>query len=410
MESPISNVAIVGGGITGPALAIELLNAGIKSTIYEARPQNYDIGGSMVLTPNALLVTSRCGVYDELCETSWPHDTVQLMNLKGDALGSIVVGSVEKYGKSGLRMYRSTLRNTLLAEAARRGIEIVYDRKCASVKENPHSATVEFEDGTSIDADMVIGADGVWSRIHPYLNPDSQPKFSGQMAVLAMAPRNLIADPEEAIMFRLLIDKQGNFAHMPANSQSGNQSVLFFSTFEVPDRDRDGWRKIESDTEGLKAMMQVFDQEGWPETARTLVTKTPAENFFSWPFHTVRLYDQWVSKTGRIAVLGDAAHAIPPSAGQGAGMSLEDASTLAITLGQINQKGLDLASGLGRWEEHRKARIERVVERTQAKSNQRKNTKDDAEQAEKEKRMRAAKDDDDLFWLYGYDVEAMSLE
>jgi 2-polyprenyl-6-methoxyphenol hydroxylase-like FAD-dependent oxidoreductase len=117
--------------------------------------------------------------------------------------------------------------------------------------------------------------------------------------------------------------------------------------------------------------------------------------------------EHFVSPLGRVVIAGDAAHAIPPSVGQGGSISLEDAETLAITISSINaHQDITPASRrelLSRWEKHRKSRIEKVIERTKMGSTMRKATGSEAAQAEKEKNLQEGKTEDDLQWLYGYD-------
>jgi 2-polyprenyl-6-methoxyphenol hydroxylase-like FAD-dependent oxidoreductase len=108
-----------------------------------------------------------------------------------------------------------------------------------------------------------------------------------------------------------------------------------------------------------------------------------------------------------VILAGDAAHSIPPSVGQGGSMSLEDAETLAITISSINGRPNPTSATsralLSNWEEHRKGRIAKVIERTKMGSILRKATGSEAAQAEKEKNLEGEKTEDDLQWLYGYD-------
>ena len=115
----------------------------------------------------------------------------------------------------------------------------------------------------------------------------------------------------------------------------------------------------------------------------------------------------FVSPLGRVIIAGDAAHAIPPSVGQGGSISLEDAETLAMTISSINARQNTTPTScrelLAGWEEHRKSRIAKVIERTKMGSTMRKATGSEAAQAEKEKNLQLGRTEDDLQWLYGYD-------
>ena len=123
--------------------------------------------------------------------------------------------------------------------------------------------------------------------------------------------------------------------------------------------------------------------------------------------------EHFVSPLGRVVIAGDAAHGIPPSAGQGGSISLEDAETLAVAISSMNAHARQgTAATLSRsllagWEEQRKSRVARVVERTERGSMMRKATRSEAAQAERERGLReeGGRAEDDLYWLYGFGCE-----
>ncbi|KAH8805104.1 hypothetical protein F5884DRAFT_859716 [Xylogone sp. PMI_703] len=408
MADLFSSIAIIGGGITGPALAIELLNVGIKSTVYEGRPRDYQIGGSMVLTPNALRVCARLGVYSKIRQIAFIHDGVDLVNINGDHLGTFVLGGEKDFGYPALRLHRSTVRKVILAEGESRGIEIKYNMRCISISEssNGSKANITFSGGEKVEADLVVGADGIHSLVRDYLSPEkSEPIFSGQMTIGGFVSRELITvnDPDAA---KIILGPNGSFARMPA--AGGNTDVFFFSTIEVSDRSLVEWRKLDSNKQELVGVLKnKFGAAGWSDIVSQFIRNAPLENYYSWPYRFVPMLERWSSKKERVVILGDSAHAIPPSAGQGAAMSLEDASTLAIII-ERTKKGLNWSYLLSKWENHRKKRISKVIERTKLGSHLRKGTKNDIEQDEKERSVRQGSTEVNLFWLYGYDVESFS--
>ena len=117
-----------------------------------------------------------------------------------------------------------------------------------------------------------------------------------------------------------------------------------------------------------------------------------------------------MSVLGRVIIAGDAAHAIPPSVGQGGSIGLEDAETLAMTISHMTAQPTTKTDNtrdlLSTWEEHRKERTKRVIERTKMGSTMRKATRSEVAQAEKERTLKEDKAEDDLQWLYGDDARS----
>lgn len=114
-------------------------------------------------------------------------------------------------------------------------------------------------------------------------------------------------------------------------------------------------------------------------------------------------------------MLGDAAHAIPPTAGQGTAMAFEDALTLSNTISTIRKKTAESPTSNARelllkWESARKARIERVADRTKRAGNARKGSANEDSQRDKEQKLKAEDDVDEVNWLYSYDAGAFDVE
>lgn len=139
--------------------------------------------------------------------------------------------------------------------------------------------------------------------------------------------------------------------------------------------------------------------------------------FFFWltprrtnSFRYVSPLPNYYSPSGRVVLIGDAAHAVPPSAGQSGAMALEDAETLAYTIARHRHKPGDTAWDglLKRWQDHRRERIREVIELTKALSLVRRGLGDDtAAQAGKEQNIRqeGKQQEDRMNWLYGYDLK-----
>jgi 2-polyprenyl-6-methoxyphenol hydroxylase-like FAD-dependent oxidoreductase len=283
MFCQFKNVVIVGGGIGGLALAIELQDLGIKSTVFESRPKGYSVGGSMVLTPNALRVCDRLGIYSQLREEGFAHDGGEIVNTKGELIGNLVLGSEKLFGYPALRLYRTFLRETLLTKAESRGVKVKYDMRCVSVIESVAGGSVvlEFANGEEVEGDLVIGSDGIHSALRQYIDPqNSEPTFSGQLAVCGFAPRDMVtaSDVEKVEM---ILGSKGSFARMPAAGKDND--ILFFSTLEVPDRSQEEWRMLMDNKTELLGLLEKFSSEEWPDIVRGLIRDAPKEKYYGFP-------------------------------------------------------------------------------------------------------------------------------
>ena len=270
----------------GPAIAIALHQRGISCAIYEMRPANYHIGGSLVLTPNALRVLDQLGVYEKIRVKGFEHDGVAFYNPnypRGGVFGTLILGSKERYGYPALRLYRDMLRQALLDEAHRRGVKFHWNMRCISVEnETSQSATVIFENGEKVTADLVIGADGINSRVRQYIAPHTAPQFTGQLCIIGFAKKAALKNQQGLEVPRMYLGKAMAFGVMLAIAT--HEDILFFSTMQSKDRTREEWQALDADKEGLKAMLQgVVPGDEWPPIVHELVTSTPKETYFIWP-------------------------------------------------------------------------------------------------------------------------------
>ncbi|KAF4632796.1 hypothetical protein G7Y89_g5337 [Cudoniella acicularis] len=416
----IKNVVIIGGGISGPALALALQKHSINSTLYEGRPSNYKVGGSIALSSNAMRMLDNLGLATKTRSIGYPGDTMSLVNLEGKELGILTWGSETLFGYPAIITYRNSIRELLLDECQKNGISVRYDMRFVGASEDPETgiATARFANGEIVEADLLVGADGIFSRVREAIMPGHTPKFRGQVTVRGFtASKNIKGLDKNDVRSKIVLSPAGSFAVLPADKDADH--IIFFSTLTTHARSKEEWREFSKDQVGLKAMLQdPFSKEPWSEYIRNLVTQTPVEGFDCWPFHTITI-PQYTSTHGHILVLGDAAHGLPPSAGQGGSMALEDALTLALTISHFNtalsspSPSPSLLNHLHIWHHIRKQRIAKVEERTNASTSTRTATltKSEEERGEKEKALKEVSGKGvELEWLYGYSVEGFEGE
>lgn len=122
-------VAIVGGGLAGPVLALCLKKHSIRAAIYETRSRDYQHGGNIAPAPNPLRVMDHIGIYDRLRTSGYNYEELAFTNGAGHVLGKFLNGSQNEYNFPALRVHRTTVRQELIQEVEREGIEIYWNKK-----------------------------------------------------------------------------------------------------------------------------------------------------------------------------------------------------------------------------------------------------------------------------------------
>lgn len=352
-----NNVAIIGAGLSGLTLALCLYKQSIPCTIYESRAASLDIGGAIMLSPNALRVLDAIGIYETIKPRGFEFQKLHFYTNK--PLDSYEFGDRSKYGYDALRIYRFELIGALLSSVKTKGIPIEYGKKFTQViSESETEVTWEFEDGTKGHASCLVGADGIHSRVRKYLYPTLEPRFTNAMGVTAAVP---ISQLKLSDVFQLPITimnpKHGAFVIAP--QQHDGSEVLIGKQKRAPELGRDGWNKLLNDKEWCVDFLRQ-GSEDFPEIVKSAVSNIPLDKINLWPFYMVPKLDTWASKGSRVVILGDAAHAIPPTAGQGVNQAFEDVYTYSLVFAK--SQGHDLSKSLKIWQQGRQERVDQILE------------------------------------------------
>jgi 2-polyprenyl-6-methoxyphenol hydroxylase-like FAD-dependent oxidoreductase len=412
-SSPPRSVTIIGAGLSGLTLALALNKYGIRSKLIELRNPEYDFGGAIMMSPNALRVLDSLEVYKRILPKGFTFD---VLTFKNDAdqktTGMFYFGQRKMYGYDGLRIYRRALLTELCQMAHEQGIPIEYERKFSHViSEDEHGVKFALADGTEELTELLVGADGIHSKVRQYLAPDVAPLYSGFVSITYAFPRSKLRFPSDQTDYPLPISLHGKGGAFVMAPQSSDGNEIFAGRqFAFPMQERSGWEALLKDKSKLIEMHQR-DMGDWSDFTRSgqeQISSPDAHSITTWPFHTVPKLKNWSSDGGKVILIGDAAHAIPPTTGQGANQAFEDAHSLAILLSSLTSE-ITLSKGLKLWQSYRQAKVDKLLELTEQMNNLR---LPEAEKKllPKEKIWQGSKLDvgagGQLSWLYSTNIEA----
>ncbi|KZO96247.1 FAD/NAD(P)-binding domain-containing protein [Calocera viscosa TUFC12733] len=372
--TPPSSVLIIGAGPGGLclALSLSLLPQHIPCTVYDLHPSTPSIGGAVALTPSSLRILDRLGVYERIKHRGFQYRALRFATSKGGTIGDCIFGT-EQY--PALRISRTILLQALHDVAAEQGIHVQWGKKALSLQETEEHATVTFEDGTSATGDMVVGFDGVHSRVRAHVvrsalsakstsNPDAYAaQFAGLAGVQFLTPLPLIrfppppghAEGTPPPLPMLILAQEGSFLLFPSDPEG--QEVACFSVWNTEvDLGREGWERWGRE-EAVRWVRELH--KGWPEPVKSALESLDPSQVHVWPAYSVPPLPAWHSP--RVIIAGDAAHAFSPKGGQGAGQALEDAALLSRSLFLVSPQ-YPLAQALRVWEARRRERVKFVLD------------------------------------------------
>lgn len=357
-----------------------------------------------MLSPNALKVLDALDVYQPLRLRSYEFDTLHFR--KSDEamtpVDTFEFGSTAKYGYQALRVYRYEIIEVLHELIrAKSGISIKYGKKFARVlsETTNEGVTWAFTDDTQASASLLIGTDGIHSQVRKYLYHDLEPRFTNGIGVTAAVPTaqlQLPADVETPLT--VMNNKHGAFV-VAQQLRDGSEVLIGKQRRFTETLDKDGWADLLNNKEWCIDFLRQ-GAEDFPQFVSNAVSNIPKDKINLWPFYVVPKLDTWVSKGGKVVIMGDAAHAIPPTAGQGVNQAFEDVYTFAGVTGALEKKNdTDVARqriALKRWQAGRQARIDKVLEL---------NAMIDKRRLPKQGDSEVEKGEFDLGWLYNIDFE-----
>ncbi len=338
---------VVGGGVAGPVAAMALQRVGIEATVHEAHPApDGDVGAWLGVQVNGLDALAAVDAEDVVRAVGFPTHTIEFRNARGRVLGVLPTGDASAGRAAGLSLRRSDLYRALDAEARRRGIEVRHGSRLTGVRETGSDITAEFADGRTETADLLVGADGVRSTVRTVVDPDCPPPRFVPVLNTAGYSEHTPADAEPGRL-TMVFGRRGFAGYLPAPTGG----TWWFANPPLGSEPPPGEVAGISDAQWRARLADLHRDDRSPLLALVEATPGPLRG---WTTHDVPTVRRW--HRGRTVLVGDAAHATSPAAGQGSSLAMEDAVVLARCL-----RDLPVGEALPVFESLRRERAERVV-------------------------------------------------
>lgn len=341
--------AIVGGGIGGLTAALALARIGWRVEIFEQAPTFSEIGAGLQLSPNATRVLETLGLEDELRTKGFRPEGIEIRNWQsGQLLASEALGekALDKWGANYFHIHRADLHELLLNSVRRYpGITFHSHAECIGVQQTADQASLILATAATHWADIVIGADGIHSRVCETLFKESDAHFTGNVAWRLLIPADRIPEGMVRPVASLWMGPGAHFVHYYVRNAEMVNCVCVV--------EQNDWRQESWTEHGDKSVLKS-SFAGWHENIQALIDAADAEAFYRWALFDRNPMTSW--SKGRITLLGDACHPTLPFLAQGAAMAIEDAMVLANSL----QKTADHVQALKQYEDHRKVRTAKV--------------------------------------------------
>ncbi|MPZ48228.1 MAG: NAD(P)-binding protein [Dehalococcoidia bacterium] len=336
-------IAIVGAGMGGLTAASTLRKVGAGVQVYEQATDFARIGAGIQMLPNSMKVLRGIGIEDKLRAFAFaPRSHLNRVWDTGEVVTELPMPE-SRYGAPYLCMHRGDLHEALAS--ALPGDIIHLGKKLTGLDQRGDRVVLSFADGTTAEADAVVGADGLHSPVREIILGPENPHFSGRVAYRAVFPASLL----DRDLGPSRVKWWGTDRHIVIYYTTVARGEVYFVT-SVPEPAE--WLTPESwSAKGdVKEVRAAYD--GFHEDVRAVLDACP--DCHKWAILDRDPLPRW--SDGRVVLLGDACHPMTPYMAQGAATSMEDAAILARAIDEAP----DIEAAFKLYEDHRKPRTSRI--------------------------------------------------
>ena len=315
-------ILIAGGGIGGLAAALACHRGGADVELFERAAEFTEVGAGIQLGPNVVSVLHGWGLQHALAGVCAFPPRLQVRSaLSGAELGVLRLGATAqaRYGAPYATIHRADLQALLLAAVQQTGARLKLERAASGFEQRTDGVTLHTSDGQQAQGDVLVGADGLWSRVRQQLLGDGAPVATGHLAYRALVPQHGLPERLRSHQITAWLGPRLHVVHYPVRCGEWLNVVAI-----VPGQ--------------MYGDAAYWDHSANAAELRQLLSATcsPVQDLI----HAIDHWRLWAlsirapmrgphqQARGRVALLGDAAHPMLPYLAQGAGMAIEDAAEL----------------------------------------------------------------------------------
>lgn len=345
----MTHVLIAGGGVAGPVLAMALQRVGIEATVFEREEDGAAQRGSwLTFQANGMDALDAVDAAGPLEKLGYDVETMCFINGRGRELGVIPMAGPRADGRISQMLRRTELYSQLGELARERGSQVRYGMQLVDATSLPGGGVeARFADGTTATGDLLVGCDGMHSVVRRLIDPAAAaPRYVPVLNVGGYIPDFTVDVPPR--QFRMQFGTKCFFAWMP----TPDGGTVWFANPPMAREPERGELSGMSDAQWRERLHALMDGDVGP--AHAIIDAAPGP-LVGWATYDMPSVKRW--HTSNMVIIGDAAHATAPSAGQGASMALEDAVILAKCLRDCP----DAPAAFATFDALRRERVERVV-------------------------------------------------
>jgi 2-polyprenyl-6-methoxyphenol hydroxylase-like FAD-dependent oxidoreductase len=332
------NVAIIGGGITGLTTAIALKKLNINFKVFEKSPVLNEVGAGIWLQSNSLKVFDWLGVGEKVRNAGIFLDRAEITNPDLKPLRIFRQNVLAQANENSIiSIHRARLQKILYEALPDKTIEMGKEYKSHEVKNG--KVLIKFNEG-SFESDLLVGADGINSKVRKLMFPFSATRYSGQTSWRGVARMKLKGSNNTA---RESWGKGIRFGFTPVSEEE----VYWFAVAIRPEKQKDNPNELKNE---LIKMYDSFDP-----VVIELIHNTPHNKIIRTDISDLHRLDSW--HLSKACLIGDAAHATTPNLGQGAGQGIED----AFYISKILSENPDTAKAFILFEKERRNKVDYIV-------------------------------------------------
>jgi salicylate hydroxylase len=375
------DIGIVGAGVGGLAAAIALHQQGHRVSVYEQAGRFARVGADINLTPNAVRALDGLGLgVGGAVRRSGARPTFRISRdwQTGAETSRLAMGdqAEQQYGAPQVTIHRADVLAALTGAFAAQQIQ--FDKRMTGQSTGPSGVTLHFEDGSSHTHEVVVGADGIHSRVRTALFGAESPRFTGVVSFRAVVPTERVQDVPEIGAFTKWWgpNPQSQIVTFPLSQ--GKETFVFATTGQ------DSWHEESWTSEGDVNELRGFYKDFHPDARKLLGA---CHSVLKSALYEREPLARW--SCGNATLLGDACHPMLPFMAQGACMAIEDAVVLGRCLGPVTEAAA-VSAALQAYARARQDRTARI--QIASRGNAWMKTQGNAD------------------WVYGYDAWTVALE